>query len=136
MQKTAYEMRISVLSSDVCSSDLAYDIGRPAWRMFHQGRNGSGLLRIEKESGERGSHSGRVVRSCPSRPDHSAAAAVPSDSAYRLRGDCPALCKAGRIDYTGSGGAGHGFIARRSDIGKEIGSGSWREGVGQSEVIW
>src|SRR3546814_1126104 len=58
----------------------AYDIGRPAWRIFHQGRNGSGLLRIEKESGERGSHSGRVVRSCPSRPDHSAADAVPSRS--------------------------------------------------------
>src|SRR3546814_20433638 len=78
----------------------AYDIGCPAWRVFHQGRNGSGLLRIEEESGERGAHSGRIVRSCASRPDHSAADAVPSDSAYRLRGDCPALCEAGRIDYT------------------------------------
>src|SRR3546814_11904953 len=33
-QKTAYEMRISDWSSDVCSSDLVLDNGDPAWDLL------------------------------------------------------------------------------------------------------
>src|SRR3546814_7327786 len=49
-QKTAYEMRISDWSSDVCSSDLAWRQGASLWRPFADVQlslNGEGALRIQ-----------------------------------------------------------------------------------------
>src|SRR3546814_6261400 len=73
-QKTAYEMRIRYWSSDVCSSDLFGDDGRPDLR--GGGRDQGGLFpsfRVEGGSGGRGG--GGLDR--PRAPDVRDAAARP-----------------------------------------------------------
>src|SRR3546814_1079813 len=46
-QKTAYEMHISDWSSDVCSSDLVSDTGKPLGRLHtHQAKLEAGTLKV------------------------------------------------------------------------------------------
>src|SRR3546814_7008806 len=47
-QKTAYEMRISDWSSDVCSSDLKTDAGRPKRKRKHRPSVAMGLWLIKR----------------------------------------------------------------------------------------
>src|SRR3546814_12171755 len=50
MQKTAYEMRISDWSSDVCSSDLLSRDEAGRWQVRVTGAQGSGVLRSMSEA--------------------------------------------------------------------------------------
>src|SRR3546814_1666452 len=52
-QKTAYEMRISDWSSDVCSSDLVASTGDIGlFKVVNEGAVSSGVLRIEALTGD------------------------------------------------------------------------------------
>src|SRR3546814_3917530 len=62
-QKTAYEMRISDWSSDVCSSDLAEDRRRPAVVERPQGEEGS-----REEAGRKGRLSFQAFRNAEGGP--------------------------------------------------------------------
>src|SRR3546814_4038668 len=61
-QKTAYEMRISDLSSDVCSSDLAQAAGRTPAHLSSRSCAGTVLMILERLSaiGPMSSHSDGV----------------------------------------------------------------------------
>src|SRR3546814_10202899 len=64
-QKTAYEMRISDWSSDVCSSDLLRDQGRPLAGGDGGGvqrRLGEGVVRGDEIVGERGQRDAGLQR--------------------------------------------------------------------------
>src|SRR3546814_9993592 len=90
MQKTAYEMRISDWSSDVCSSDL---------------RHGAALV-VDPRAGaalHRGRDDPPRPRAGPPRP---VPAAAPS-FVHRLAGDFPRLCAVpGRLAVAGGDAAG------------------------------
>src|SRR3546814_20088270 len=58
-QKTAYEMRISDWSSDVCSSDLD-DVHRRVGRRFEEEHLGIGLERVGESLRIAGIHRGRL----------------------------------------------------------------------------
>src|SRR3546814_7594125 len=81
MQKTAYEMRISDGSSDVCSSDLDHAqllgaqllVGsqlRPLRRKIQQRRPGNNAFLVVVDGAARGSGRRRFVRRCHRSEEH------------------------------------------------------------------
>src|SRR3546814_10541457 len=61
--KTAYEMRISHWSSDVCSSDLPAALNR-AWTLVNDARDNAGVRRLAAVAGDAGCHACHTQGSC------------------------------------------------------------------------
>src|SRR3546814_5541105 len=85
-QKTAYEMRISDWSSDVCSSDLSGPVEIPD---RHRKAGDSGRGRADGAAGATAQEAAgrRAVRSCPQTP-----AAVRSEE-RRVGKECVSTCR-------------------------------------------